>query len=149
MLRITCKRAWESWKCGNLQWGDIFFTAKTSIIIIIVFFFQVTWFSIDGEPFEAKTITISLLPQKLHFFFNSEDILWQVIKDEEFILAYFVTLSKKSNPIALPDPYFYWSLWPVPSIVTGVWVVSSIVLFSITDCIWKGIGSVSYKPSYQ
>ena len=30
---------------------------------------QLSWFSIDGEPFEAKSITISLLPNKLHFFF--------------------------------------------------------------------------------
>ncbi|XP_044170381.1 acylglycerol kinase, mitochondrial-like isoform X1 [Acropora millepora] len=36
---------------------------------------KVSWFSIDGEPFEAKTITISLLPQKLHFFFTPENIL--------------------------------------------------------------------------
>ncbi|XP_020619871.1 acylglycerol kinase, mitochondrial-like isoform X2 [Orbicella faveolata] len=30
---------------------------------------ELSWFSIDGEPFEAKSITISLLPNKLHFFF--------------------------------------------------------------------------------
>ncbi|XP_068701793.1 acylglycerol kinase, mitochondrial-like [Montipora foliosa] len=35
---------------------------------------KVSWFSIDGEPFEAKAITINLLSQKLHFFFNPDNI---------------------------------------------------------------------------
>lgn len=36
---------------------------------------KLSWFSIDGEPFEAKAITITLLPKKLHFFFNPLKIL--------------------------------------------------------------------------
>ena len=97
------------------------------------FFLQVSWFSIDGEPFEAKTITISLLPQKLHFFFTPENILWQVIKYEGFKLTYFVTIPKRTNPTALPNPSFYWSLWPVPC--WRYWGLGCIfiVLFSITD----------------
>ncbi|XP_078370614.1 acylglycerol kinase, mitochondrial-like [Oculina patagonica] len=35
---------------------------------------KLSWFSIDGEPFEAKTITISLLPNKLNFFFIPNEI---------------------------------------------------------------------------
>lgn len=35
---------------------------------------QLSWFSIDGEPFEARAITISLLPNKLHFFFIPNEI---------------------------------------------------------------------------
>ncbi|XP_027050821.1 acylglycerol kinase, mitochondrial-like [Pocillopora damicornis] len=36
---------------------------------------KTSWFSIDGEPFEARAITITLLPNKLQVFFNPHKIL--------------------------------------------------------------------------
>ncbi|PFX19464.1 Acylglycerol kinase, mitochondrial [Stylophora pistillata] len=55
----------ESQRCKSLRVKQLKLEPKDE---------KLSWFSIDGEPFEAKAITITPLPNKLHFFFNPHKI---------------------------------------------------------------------------
>ena len=100
--------------------------------------------------------------------FTTENLEHELLKDKEMQRSFLRSLAigvvllldlifqrsracfSWNNPVALPDLYFYLSLWPVAPIAKGVGDIVSVALSvvsllhsPITRCVWRDTGSLS------
>lgn len=100
--------------------------------------------------------------------FTTQNSEHELLKDKEMQHSFFRSLSigvvllldlifqrsracfSWNNPVALPNPYFYLSLWPVAPMAKGVGGIVCVTLSvvsllhsPITGCVWRDTGSLS------